>query len=541
LNSRFGKYKRYYQDSRDRKRNFNNSAARPGERRDQDQKRDRDQKYSRPEGSSSRQRESAPRKYDEDDANRCYQCKRPGHYQYDCPELSTREREDRKAVRDKKYAKHTAMVADAESDGHSGPDSFFSDSDDDDLCLMAREENEVQSPCSVGSSVHPHERSSDSAGEIDLQLSLEQLMVDFTRLQETNVHIGKENEKLTAEIKRLNDSGCTDHSKTEFLNKRLIQELELLKTNLLEKDAKLVELANDQVVKYNEIKQWESKFNDLFQRHETLKVSEEGMRKKIAAINKSSVAIEEIHSYQLPASHKHGLGFDPSNSSPGPQEVAPESNSERVFVPPKGKGTFTVQTPKGKDKGKKPVDSSRPKHGYVKPKPKGKAKQSAQGQGDKVQDNLQDKKKVQDNVPQGGRRRYYQGKPSRKGKSNLTEPQAEQPSKVVPDQAPESSMPKDKGILNPSQKDSRPAAPKSDRKGRKPGPWKHKKVAPTDPKTDTHTQSTSKAPVKKKTVYVDVNGRQLRPYETVKVVWQIWIPKGTADSLGPKTKWVPEA
>ncbi|KAL8463027.1 hypothetical protein ACS0TY_033880 [Phlomoides rotata] len=34
LNSRFGKYKKYYQDSKDQKRNFNNSIAKSGERRD---------------------------------------------------------------------------------------------------------------------------------------------------------------------------------------------------------------------------------------------------------------------------------------------------------------------------------------------------------------------------------------------------------------------------------------------------------------------------------------------------------------------------
>ncbi|KAL8502856.1 hypothetical protein ACS0TY_021831 [Phlomoides rotata] len=109
---------------------------------------------------------------------------------------------------------------------------------------MTREVNEVQSRCSIGFSVHPLELSSNSVGDIDIQLSFEQLMVDFTRLQETNVHIRKENDKLLAEILKLNDSGCNAKSKTD-----------ILKTNHSEREAKLVELANDQVVKFREIKQ----------------------------------------------------------------------------------------------------------------------------------------------------------------------------------------------------------------------------------------------------------------------------------------------
>ncbi|KAL8536835.1 hypothetical protein ACS0TY_012127 [Phlomoides rotata] len=192
----------------------------------------------------------------------------------------------------------------------------------------------------------------------------------------------------------------------------------------------------------------------------------------------------------------------------GHKNVAKQSNSETVFVPPMGKGTFTVQISKGKDKGKKPIDIPRSNNGYVKPKPKGKAKQSIQDQ----------RNRTQDSVPQGGYWRYYQGKPSVKRKPNLNATYAKRPYKVVTKQVPELNMPKNLRILNPSQDKTRPTAPKPKRNYGKPRPWNNQKVAPTAPKANTHNQFSSKAPGKKKIVYVDVNGRRIRSHETIQVV-----------------------
>lgn len=152
LNSRFSKYKRFYKDTKDRKR-YSKSPSKSDSRRDtdtrrldepkaRDRRRDKKPSY-RDEGSSSKRKDES-----DDESNKCYQYKKSGDIQYDCSQLSTKERKERQAKRDKYLAYRNVMLADEENSVKDMDlnfhDTLFNDSSDDDvLCLMARVEPEV--------------------------------------------------------------------------------------------------------------------------------------------------------------------------------------------------------------------------------------------------------------------------------------------------------------------------------------------------------------------------------------------------------------
>ncbi|KAL8510681.1 hypothetical protein ACS0TY_017484 [Phlomoides rotata] len=90
LNSRFGKYKRFYQDAKDRKRYTQSSGYTkrsedkyPDEKKKIDGK--RDSKYTHKGEASTSKKDKKKAEEEEEDPPRCYQCNNTGHYQYDCP------------------------------------------------------------------------------------------------------------------------------------------------------------------------------------------------------------------------------------------------------------------------------------------------------------------------------------------------------------------------------------------------------------------------------------------------------------------------
>lgn len=139
------------------------------------------------------------------------------------------------------------MLADEENSGKgmdlNSHDTIITDSsDDDELCLMAREEPKIQSKFSSSSIIHSPELSSESVGELDLQFSLERLMVDFSRLQEAHSHLEEENEKLTAENLQLTESTNQADLKSASLTIELTNELEALKGQIKVKDNMIKDL-----------------------------------------------------------------------------------------------------------------------------------------------------------------------------------------------------------------------------------------------------------------------------------------------------------
>ncbi|KAL8556008.1 hypothetical protein ACS0TY_003717 [Phlomoides rotata] len=150
ISNRYRKYKKFYNDVRPRGHDSRRSSH-------------TEQRYkSRSPNRNSKKPESSSRREVEDRPNTCYNCQKSGHFIHECPELNFKEREERRVRRDKKFAKQKAMLADMDS--ADLPSLLSSDfSSDGDLCLMANEEDEVQSkPSSSSSSSVTHEPSSSA-------------------------------------------------------------------------------------------------------------------------------------------------------------------------------------------------------------------------------------------------------------------------------------------------------------------------------------------------------------------------------------------
>lgn len=186
------------------------------------------------------------------------------------------------------------------------------------------------------------------------------------------------------------------------------------------------------------------------------------------ALNKPSLAIEEIQSFHNHTDGKCGIGYIPHKSSQGPLNAASTSGTKRVFV------KSMAHQPQVLDKGKRPIEPEKPQVVEPKSKPKGETGQNYhQARQNQASTSKFQARYTNLSFHQDTQHRFYQARQTQRRKSHLIEPTSQQPLKQARVGRPAPYVFKGKGPLNPNQHHFRLAAPKPIRKNKRSTPIKN--------------------------------------------------------------------
>ncbi|GAV62891.1 zf-CCHC domain-containing protein, partial [Cephalotus follicularis] len=210
----------------------------------------------------------------------CYECKKPGHYKNECPNLKRKEKFNKEQFKKKNELskKKKAMIATWDDSDSSSSEEEESDEEVVNLALMAMEEDTS---------------GDESESEVnftfdELQNAYEKLYVEYENVCLKNKSLKKNAISISLEL---------ETQKNE--NSKYLKEIESLKDK------------NSFYMNEIDILNVSSKLsNDFMEENEKLKIEIDALKKSFSIFSNSSAKLENLLGLQRCVFDKAGLGYD---------------------------------------------------------------------------------------------------------------------------------------------------------------------------------------------------------------------------------------
>ncbi|GAV90152.1 zf-CCHC domain-containing protein [Cephalotus follicularis] len=207
----------------------------------------------------------------------CYECKKPGHFKNECPNLKKKEKFNKEQSKKKK-----AMVATWDDSDLSSSEEEERDEEVVNLALMAMEED-----------------ASEDESDNEVQFSFDELQNAYEKLYVEYENVCLKNKTLKKNT--ISMSKDIDNLKNE--NSKYINEIEFLKSK------------NGFYMNEIEVLNVSSKLSiDFMEENEMLKIEIDALKKSFSTFSNSSAKLDNLLGLQRCVFDKAGLGYEEMNN-----------------------------------------------------------------------------------------------------------------------------------------------------------------------------------------------------------------------------------
>ncbi|GAV83541.1 zf-CCHC domain-containing protein/UBN2 domain-containing protein [Cephalotus follicularis] len=209
----------------------------------------------------------------------CYECKKPGHFKNECPNLKKKEKFNKEQFKKKneQSKKKKAMVATWDDSDPSSSEEEESDEEVVNLALMAVKED-----------------ASEDESDNEVQFSFDELQNAYEKLYVEYENVCLKNKTLKKNV--ISMSKEIDNLKNK--NSKYINEIESLKSK------------NSFYMNEIEVLNVSSKFsNDSMEENEKLKIEIDALKKSFSIFSNNSAKLDNLLGLQMCVFDKAGLGY----------------------------------------------------------------------------------------------------------------------------------------------------------------------------------------------------------------------------------------